>query len=66
MGSYSTFKDKLDSVGGDQASGEVVQTADLNIHAMKWMKEHQCSYRDVQLDFWLLLRPLTDGSEESS
>ena len=33
---------------------------------MKWMKEHQCSYCDVQLDFWLLLRPLTDGGEEST
>ena len=31
---------------------------------MKWMKEHQRSYRDVQLEFWLLLRPLTDGGEE--
>ena len=31
---------------------------------MKWMKERQRSYRDFQLEFWLLLRPLTDGSEE--
>ena len=30
------------------------------------MKEHQHSYTDEQLDFWLLLRPLTDGSEELS
>ena len=30
------------------------------------MKEHQRSYRDMQLDFWLLLRPLTDGGEEST
>ena len=30
------------------------------------MKEHQCSDTDEQLDFWLLLRPLTDGGEESS
>ena len=50
---------------GDQALGEV-QPVDPNIHGMKWMKEHQRSYRDAQLDFWLLLRPLTDGSEESS
>ena len=35
-----------------------------NTHGMKWMKEHQRSYRDNQLEFWLLLRPLTDGSEE--
>ena len=60
-GSYSTFKDKQDSTGGDQASGEVIQTADPNIHAMKWMNECQHSYTDAQLDFWLLLRPLTDG-----
>ena len=38
-GSYSALKDKQDSVGGDQASAEVVQTADPNIHALKWMKE---------------------------
>ena len=34
--------------------------------ALKWMKECQHSYMDVQLDFWLLLRPLIDGGEESS
>ena len=28
------------------------------------MKERQRSYRDIQLEFWLLLRPLTNGSEE--
>ena len=66
VGSYSTFKDKQDSMGGDKVSGEVVQTADPNIHAMKWKKECQHSYMDAQLDFWLLLRPLTDGGEESS
>ena len=73
VGSYSAFKDKQDSAGEDQASGEVVQTVDLNIqtvdpniHAMKWIKEHQHSYREAQLDFWLLLRPLTDGGKESS
>ena len=37
---------------------------DPNTHGMKWMKERQCFYRDIQLEFWLLLRPLTDGSEE--
>ena len=31
---------------------------------MKWMKLCQRSYRDAQLEFWLLLRPLTDGREE--
>ena len=47
-------------------SSAQVQPVDPNMHAMKWMKEHQHSYRDMQLDLWLLLRPLTDGSEESS
>ena len=54
-----------------ECAGEVelsaqVQPVDLNMHAMKWMKECQHSYREVQLDSWLLLRPLTDGGEESS
>ena len=30
------------------------------------MKECQRSYTDAQLDFWLLLRPPTDGGEEST
>ena len=47
-------------------SSTQVQPVDPNIHGMKWMKECQHSYRDVQLDFWLLLRPLTDSGEESS
>ena len=34
--------------------------------ALKWMKEHQCSYMDDQLDFWSLLHPLTDGNERAS
>ena len=29
-------------------------------------EECQHSYRDTQLSFWLLLRPLTDGDEEST
>ena len=37
-----------------------------NIQGMKWMKERQCSYSDAQLGFWLLLRPLMDGGEEST
>ena len=64
-GVISTFKDKQDSVGGDQALAQV-QPVDPNIHGMKCMKEHQHSYRDTHLDFWLLLTPLTDGSVESS
>ena len=39
---------------------------DPNIQGMKWMKERQCSYKDVQLGFWLLLRPLMDGGKEST
>ena len=65
QGDILPLKTSKDSAGGDQASGEV-QPVDLNIHGMKWMKERQHSYRDTQLDFWLLLRPLMDGSEESS
>ena len=65
VGHISAFKEKQDSAGGDQASAQV-QPVDPNIHGMKWMKECQPSYRDVQLEFWLLLRPLTDGGEESS
>ena len=34
--------------------------------ALKWMKEHQHSYTDDQLDFWHLLCPLTNGSEKAS
>ena len=62
-GSYSAYKEKQDMAGRDQsyASSHAV---DPNTHGMKWMKERQCSYRDIQLEFWLLLRPLTDGSEE--
>ena len=47
-----------------QAAGEEEQPLDPVNDALRWMKECQHSYMDVQLDFWLLLRPLTDGSEE--
>ena len=33
---------------------------------LKRMKECQCSYTDKQLNFWLLLQPLTDVGEASS
>ena len=62
-GSYSAFKEKQNWVGGDQSLAPV-HPVDPNIQGMKWMKECQHSYRDMQLDFWLLLRPLTDGSKE--
>ena len=62
-GSYSAYKEKQDIAERNQsyASSHVVNP---NTHGMKWMKERQRSYRDIQLEFWLLLRPLTDGSEE--
>ena len=63
VGSYSALKEKQDWAGEDQSSAPV-HPVDPNIQGMKWMKEHQCSYRDVQLDIWLLLRPLADGGEE--
>ena len=65
MGSYFTLKEKQDGAGRDQSSAPM-QPVDPNIQGMKWMKELQCSYRDVQLDFCLLLRPLTDGGKEST
>ena len=64
-GSYSALKVKQERAG-EVGSSAQVQLIDPNTQAMKWMKECQHSYRDVQLDFWLLLRPLTDGGEESS
>ena len=64
-GSYSTLKEKRDSTGKDQSLAPM-HTVDPNTQGMKWMKEHQCSYNDVQLGFWLLLRPLTDGGEEAT
>ena len=51
--------------GGDQATGGWGEPLDLEVDARKWMKEHQHSYTDMQLNFWLLLRPLTDGGKES-
>ena len=65
VGSYSALKDREDIVGRDQSSAPM-HLVDPNIQGMKWMKECQCSYREVQLDFWLLLRPLTDRGEEST
>ena len=62
-GSYSAYKEKQDMAGRDQ-SYDSSHAVDPNTHGMKWMKERQCSYRDIQLEFWLLLRPLTDRSEE--
>ena len=62
-GSYSAYKEKQDIAERNQ-SYTSMHSVNPNTHGMKWMKERQCSYRDIQLEFWLLLRPLTDGSEE--
>ena len=60
---YSTFKERQDMAGEDQSYAPT-GPVDPNTQGMKWMKLCQCSYRDVQLEFWLILRPLTDGGEE--
>ena len=62
-GSYSTYKEKQDIAERNQSYAPT-HLVDPNTQGMKWMKECQCSYKDIQLEFWLLLRPLTDGSEE--
>ena len=48
---------------GNRRLGEPL---DPEVDALKWMKEHQHSYTDAQLNSWLLLQPLTDGGKESS
>ena len=62
-GSYSTYKEKQVIAERNQSYASM-HLVNPNTHGMKWMKERQCSYRDIQLEFWLLLRPLTNGSEE--
>ena len=64
-GLYSALREKQSVTGRDQWLAPM-PPVNPNIQGMKWMKERQRSYRDVQLDFWLLLRPLTDGGEEST
>ena len=64
---YPMTRDEWEEfAGGDQVARGWEQLLDPGTDALKWMKEYQCSYTDAQLDFWLLLRPLTDGGEESS
>ena len=41
--------------GGDQVTGGWGELLDPEVNALKWMKEHQHSYTDAQLDFLLLL-----------
>ena len=62
-GSYSTYKEKQEIAERNQWYAST-PPVDPNTHGMKWMKERQRTYKDIQLEFWLLLRPLTDGSEE--
>ena len=62
-GSYSAYKEKQDIAERNQSYAPM-HPVDPNTQGMKWMKERQRSYKDIQLEFWLLLRPLTDGSEE--
>ena len=64
-GSYSTPREGQD-IAGEYQSSTPMPMVNPNTQGMKWMKERQRSYHDAQLDFWLLLRPLTDGSEEST
>ena len=47
---------------GDQATGQL----DPVLDALKWMWECQCFYTEEQLNFWILLWPLTNGGEVSS
>ena len=65
VGSYSALREKQSVTGRDQLLAPT-PPVNPNIQGMKWMKECQRSYHDMQLDFWLLLRPLTDGGEEST
>ena len=62
-GLYSAYKEKQDIAERNQSYAPTYPV-DPNTQGMKWMKERQHSYKDIQLEFWLLLRPLTDGSEE--
>ena len=64
-GSYSALKEKQSAEGRDQSSTPT-HPVNPNIQGMKWMKEYQRSYCEVQLGFWLLLRPLMDRGEEST
>ena len=62
-GSYSAYKEKQDITERNQSYAPT-HSVDPNTQGMRWMKECQRSYKDIQLEFWLLLRPLTNGSEE--
>ena len=60
------MKDTHKLVEEDPVAEEFVQQLNPQTQALKWMKACQHSYTDEQLDFCLLLRPPTDGREESS
>ena len=64
---HSMMRDmRKEFVRGDQVARGWEQPLDPEVDTMRWMKEHQHSCMDAQLDFWLLLRPLTDSGEELS
>ena len=56
-GSYSAYKEKQDSAERDQSYAPM-HSVDPNTQGMRWMKERQRFYKDIQLEFWVLLRPL--------
>ena len=66
LGHIPLLQEGQDVAGKSTNPPAPMPTVNPNTQGMKWMKEHQHSYDDAQLDFWLLLRPLTDGSEEST
>ena len=47
------------------AKGDQATTGQLDpvVNTLKWMQKWQCLYTDEHLNFWLLLWPLTNGSE---
>ena len=62
---FSMTRDVRESAKSDQATGGQSQL-DPILDALKWMRECQHSYTEEQLNFWVLLQPLTNGGEVSS
>ena len=58
-----SFKEKQDIAGRDKWCAPM-HPVDPNTLGMKWMKGRQRSYKNMQLEFWLLLRPLMDAGKE--
>ena len=53
-GSYSALKEQQDYAAISEFSTQP-QPVNPNIHGMKWIKEQHHSYRDMQLEFCVLL-----------